>query len=67
MTHIIQRFNDWRLERRINRLARQGATAYLSGDRVLARCKFALMAELIGRRSQARVARMERKQGVRLG
>lgn len=61
---ILQRFLDWRRERRIRALTRRCMDCLDLGDHVLYRLWDALRLEEIRRRSADQVMRMERRMGL---
>ena len=60
----LQRFLDWRRERRIRSLTQRCTDSLDLGDAVLARLWDALRMAEIRRRSPQQVARMERRMGL---
>ena len=61
----MQRYRDWRLERRIQRLADQCLFANTSGRKDEARRLFHEMGRAIASRSPGAVVRMEERKGLR--
>lgn len=64
MKNLIQRFNDWRRERRIRYLRHKIEAHYMNGERDLAyQAQFDLGRE-IAERSAEQVMRMEQRRGL---
>jgi hypothetical protein len=67
MTACAQKIKDQRLERRIQRLAGEGISAYLNGQIDIARSKLSKMTEAVYKRSPQQIARMEKAMGLSHG
>ncbi len=63
---MLQRFQDWRLEREIRHLARGCREAYAAGDKAKARHFFHAMGRAMARRSLGQIVRLEERKGLRI-
>lgn len=61
---IVQRFRDWKHERRIKQFRKLCVESHAARDRLRERVYWRLMVDAINARSPHQIARMERRMGL---